>query len=84
MLKLTYDGSEYELDATPGDLVRFERQYGIPATQLESETRIEYVMYLAWLALKRVRPDVVDFDDFLDRVTDVEDSPTAPLAKRKR
>ena len=73
------DGRTLEVGATPGDIVRFERQYGFPASQIETDTRVEYVMFLAWCALKRTKQFDGDFDDFLDHVMQTEDEPSPPV-----
>lgn len=83
-IKVTVDGEAHEVTPTAGDLVRLEREFGIAASSLTPEsTRVEWVMFLAFHALRRKGIEVGTFDDFLDRadtVTGDDDSnPSTPL-----
>jgi len=81
-LLITIDGVAQEVTPKLGDLVRFERQYDVAASSLDDNTRIEYVFYIAWLAMSRTGDYDGDFESFLD-VVDVGESvplerPTPP------
>lgn len=65
-LLVTLDGVEHSVTPKPGDLVRFERQYDMSASTLDDDTRLEYVFYIAWCALKRTGVFAGDFEEFLD------------------
>lgn len=69
------DGRALELpDPTMGDLVAFERKFGVPASKLQQEQYAEWVSYLVWLGLRRTAngqiPD--DFEAFLLSLDTVE------------
>lgn len=65
---LVIEGERKVATPTPGDMVRFERQY---ATGFTGE-RLEHVMYLAWLSLTRTKQIECDFESFLDTVEPFE------------
>lgn len=90
------DGSTHDVVNKIGDLIRFEREYGVSAAQLgkwseanarvakENESRPdeeqvdlpheikpEWMLYLAWLALRRKKLFDGGFDEFLDQVDDI-------------
>lgn len=75
-LLINIDGVSHEVTPKMGDLVRFERQYDVPASTLDDNTRVEYVFYIAWLAMNRTGAFDGDFEAFLD-VAEAGDS--APL-----
>lgn len=78
-LAITVDGKTEHVTATPGDLVRLERQFNIAASQLDENTKLEYVLFLGYSALKRTGKYEGTFDEFLDVVesTEEDDAPKA-------
>lgn len=68
------DGKTVEVTAGPKDFVAFERQYQQPVTVFgESKAlHFEWLYYLAWSVLHRTGQEPAGFDEFLDRVADVE------------
>lgn len=82
-LAITLHGTEYNVQPKPGDLVRFERQYDVPASSLDENTKLEHVLFIAWTCLKREGNYEGDFESFLDLadvgVTGPLDPPTPPL-----
>jgi hypothetical protein len=68
-----------DVTPTPGDLVRFERKYGMAAGRIETDPRIEYVMFLAWTALTRTGQETLEFDEFLDVVDSTQEDVDPPL-----
>jgi hypothetical protein len=64
--------------------VEWERHYSMGiAAAFGEDMRMEYVYYLAWLAMRHVRKTSSTFDEWLDEVIDVEmddDESAAPLA----
>lgn len=80
-----FRGVEYSVP-TPGpfELVALERHFGMGAQKLQSDPRMEHMMFLSWISLKRQQVDVGPFDDeFLMNVelvdreeTDAEVDPT--------
>jgi hypothetical protein len=77
-LQITIDGVSQEVTPKLGDLVRFERQYDVPASSLDDNARIEYVFYIAWLAMSRTGDYQGDFESFLDVVEVGEPVPLEP------
>lgn len=71
------DGREIEVRSTPGDLVRFERHFGIAASGIGE--KFEHIMFLAYTALKRTGEVDGDFDSFLDQIEKFGEHETAPL-----
>jgi len=63
------DGTEKVVTPTPGDLVRFERQFDMGAEELGDSPRLEHIMFLAWAGLKRQGDFEGDFEAFLDGVS---------------
>lgn len=80
-LKVTFlDGTEKVATIIPGDTVRFERQYNVSADTADADQRVEHVLFLAFVSLKRVGDSGTDdFDAFLDLVEDVDPVEEAPL-----
>jgi hypothetical protein len=76
-LLIELDGVAHEVHPKPGDLVRFERQYDVPASSLDENARVEHVFYIAWCALKRTGVFAGDFEEFLDLADTAGD--VAPL-----
>ena len=72
-LIITLEGVRHEITPKPGDLVRFERQYDVPASSLDDNTRLEYVFYIAWCAMKRTGAFTGEFEEFID-LADIGDS----------
>ena len=47
------DGSVIEVSVNPSDFVQFEWKFDVPISQLNTEQRYEWLLYLAWLGAKR-------------------------------
>lgn len=70
---VTYqDGRAFEAKVMPRDMVNFERQFNASVADFESGVRMEWIYYLAWSVLHRLRQHTGDFDSFLDTVESVE------------
>jgi hypothetical protein len=74
--KVTYDdGRVVDAVAKPKDIVAFERQYGQSMAAFGDASKpppLEWLFYLAWSPLHRLRVEPRAFDEFLDSVDDVE------------
>lgn len=82
-IAITYSDNRVEtVSIAPGDLVRFERHFGMPASKLGGDnTGVEHVTFLAWASLTRNGLETRDFDTFLNDLADVSgvtDSPPLP------
>lgn len=72
--EVTYvDGRTFVAKAMPKDLVAYERQYSTTVAAMDdSTTPMEHIFYLAWSPLHRAGIEPGTFDEFLDRLDDVE------------
>lgn len=65
----TYPGAKM----LPGDIVAFERQFGISSMALNDDNAcLEHMMFLAWRPLHRKNMYGGTFDEFCDLVTDID------------
>lgn len=76
------DGRKVEAVARPKDVVAFERQYQTSMAAFADEKKpppMEWMYYLAWSPLHRLRQEPRAFDEFLDDVDEIEvvEEPTA-------
>lgn len=80
-ITIAVDDVEHTVETTAGDLVRLEREYQIKAAQMSVETMsVEWVMFLAFVGLKRQGVITMTFDEFLDCADTVgADDETPPL-----
>ncbi len=67
------DGTTVEGEGINSDLIRFERQFGEPASSffdsLEAkEMRTEWLWFFGWCAEKRTNPELPPFDEWIDTV----------------
>lgn len=68
-LKVEYvDGSGAAVTAAAPDLIAFERKYDRPMSVFATEARVEWLLFLAWTALKRTGRVTEDFDPWTERV----------------
>lgn len=80
-ITIAVDDVEHNVQTTAGDLVRLEREYGIKAADMSVDTMsVEWVMFLAYVGLKRSKVITMTFDEFLDTAdtvgNDDDDPPT--------
>jgi hypothetical protein len=76
------DGSGADVEASVPDFIAFERRFDRPVSSFANDPRIEYMCYLAWHALYRQKKTSVEFDPWLETVTDLmvgEESDIVPL-----
>jgi len=78
-ITIDVDGQAHDVQTTAGDLVRLEREYDIKAAAMSVETMsVEWVMFLAFVGLKRQKIIDMTFDEFLDCADTVEDDTDPP------
>lgn len=65
------DGSGVEVNASMPDFIAFERKYDKPVQAFASDVRIEYMCYLAWHNLHRRKAVELEFDDWLNTVSEL-------------
>ena len=84
-LHVDYDGgSSADVIASALDIVNFERKFNKPITVFAEEVRVEYLLELAYSALKRKNLVTIDFDEWADTITGItfgneEDTEIVPL-----
>lgn len=68
-LRVQYvDGSEAAVIAAAPDLIAFERTYDKPMSVFATDTRIEWLLFLAWTSLSRQKQTAEEFDPWTDLV----------------
>lgn len=78
-ITIAVDDVEHVVQTTAGDLVRLEREYDIKAADMSVDTMsVEWVMFLAYVGLKRQKVITMTFDEFLDSADTVGDDSDDP------
>lgn len=74
-LVATYRGQKYDIgEPKLKDFVMLERQFGVGASKVGDDPRMEYMVYLAYCALRRQGVVVHRYsDEFLDDLETIED-----------
>ena len=67
------DGTEVEVEGRKADIIRFERQFKLPAGRMfgDGGLFVEHLWFYAWCAEARAG-DVGSFDDWMETVDSVE------------
>lgn len=75
---------QHEVVTGPREQIQLERHYNIPSSHMSMMTtaKLEYRIYLAWLALKRDGITTDEFEAFLVELEDVELFMADPPAER--
>lgn len=76
---LTFEHGEQSYPILPADLMRFERHFAVPWETIQSDPKMEHVLYLGWLSAKRTKRTDSEFEDWADTVTDVGGGAPSPL-----
>ena len=71
------DGSGVDVDATAPDLIAFERNFDKPFSAFGESVRLEYLLWLAWYAIKRRNKTELDFDPWSETVDSIVIGDTA-------
>lgn len=67
------DGRTVRVVVGPRSMVEFERHFGMPVSDIASQSRLEWLLFLAWDACVRARSwSGTDFEAFVDEVAAVE------------
>ena len=63
------DGTSIEVKTAAGDIVKWETKFDLGIDKLE---KVTHLLYLAWLAVIRLKKTGEDFDGWIDLVANVE------------
>ena len=63
------DGTVLEVLSSAGDIVKWETYFNIGIDKLE---KVTHLLYLAWLAVTRLKKTAETFDDWIELVAKVE------------
>jgi hypothetical protein len=63
------DGTVIEVLSSASDLVKWEAHFNIGIDKLE---KVTHLLYLAWLAVLRLKKTTQEFDTWIDSVAKVE------------
>lgn len=78
-LQVTFDnGTSKEVVCNAADLVAFEDKYNVSIAALGSETKLGYLLFLAWHSEKRTGGTKDTYETWLDSVASVGDSGNDP------
>lgn len=72
------DGSKQEVTCSAPDIVRFEDKFNISIVKLGQEMKYSHLLFLAHSALKRQKQTDLEFEAWLDTITNVGASDTDP------
>jgi hypothetical protein len=78
-LQLTYaDGSTKETTTNTADMVAFEDKFNVSIAALGAETRLSWLLFLAWHAEKRTGATKDSYEKWLDTVENIGGSDQDP------
>jgi hypothetical protein len=63
------DGTVLEVLSSAGDIVKWETYFNVGIDKLE---KVTHLLYLAWLAVTRLKKTAETFDDWIELVSKVE------------
>jgi hypothetical protein len=63
------DGSTIEVTTSAGDIVKWETYFDVGIDKLE---KLTHLLYLAWLAVSRLKKTDLDFDAWIETVSNVQ------------
>lgn len=66
------DGSGADVEASVPDFIAFERRYDKPVAAFANDARIEYMCFLAWHSLNRLKRTELDFDPWLETIAELQ------------
>jgi hypothetical protein len=63
------DGSTMDVTTSAGDLIKWETYFDVGIDKLE---KLTHLLYLAWLAVTRLKKTSDDFDVWIETVSNVQ------------
>jgi len=71
-LQITFDsGESKEITCNAADMVAFEDKFNLSISNMVKDSRMSYMLYLAWHSEKRTKGTTLDFDKWLESVDQV-------------
>ena len=81
-LQVTYnDGTAKDITCNAADFVAFEDKYNVSIGTLGTETKLSYLLFLAWNSERRTGATKDTFELWLEDVASVGDSGVDPKSK---
>jgi len=78
-LQITYsDGTDKQVTTNTADLVAFEDKFNVSVAQLGRDTRISWLLYLAWHSEKRTGSTKETYEKWVETVDSIGDSEESP------
>ena len=78
-LRLVFvSGESKEITCTASDMVKFEDKFDLSVAILESNPKLTYLLYLAWLSEVRTKSTAKEFDVWVDDIEVVAASELDP------
>ena len=72
------DGNTKDIEASTADMVAFEDKFNVSVATLGQDTRISWLLYLAWHADKRTGGTKLNYDKWLETVDNMGETEQAP------
>jgi hypothetical protein len=66
------DGSEQDVNTGIADLIALEEKFGISASELAATTKMTWLAFLVWSALKRKNVITLEFEKWVKEVENLE------------
>jgi hypothetical protein len=63
------DGTTFDVTTSAGDIVKWEEYFDLGVDKLE---KVTHLLYLAWLAVTRLKKTADSFDAWIELVANVE------------
>ncbi len=81
-LQITYqDGKSKDVTCNAADFVAFEDKYNVSIGILGTESKLSYLLFLAWNSERRTGSTSETFEKWLENVASVGDSDVDPKSK---
>jgi len=75
------DGTSKDVTCSAADLGAFENQYNVSVAKLAEDTRIGWLLYLAWHSEKRTGATKETYEKWVESVANVGESDEDPKSK---
>jgi len=72
------DGTKRDVTCNAADLVAFEDKFNVSITKLGTDSRIGWLLYLAWHSEHRTKQTTKAYEQWVEDVASIGDSGTDP------